>query len=69
MAASGVLAGAVFGLVLGRLASSHFLDVKTPGGLPVALSALALLTAAVVASMLPAARAARVDVNQELRSE
>ena len=34
-----------------------------------AASSIVLLTAAVVASMLPAARAARVDVNQALRSE
>jgi len=35
----------------------------------VAVSALVLLTVAVVASMLPAVRAARVDVIQALRSE
>jgi putative ABC transport system permease protein len=35
----------------------------------VVISAIVLLTAAVVASFLPAARAARVDVIQALRSE
>jgi putative ABC transport system permease protein len=40
-----------------------------PGALPVLGSALVLLMAAVIASMLPAARAARVDVIQALRSE
>jgi ABC-type antimicrobial peptide transport system permease subunit len=40
-----------------------------PSALPVVLSALVLLAAAVVASMLPAARAARVDVIQALRTE
>jgi putative ABC transport system permease protein len=35
----------------------------------VLVSALLLLTVAVVASMLPAIRAARVDVIQALRSE
>jgi len=35
----------------------------------VVLSAFVLLTAAVVASALPAARAARIDVIQALRSE
>ena len=69
MAAAGVLAGAAFGFVVARLAGSYFLDVKMPGALPVVLSAFVLLTAAVVASMLPAARAARVDVIQALRSE
>jgi putative ABC transport system permease protein len=69
MAASGVLAGAAFGLALARLAGRYFLDVKMPGLLPVVVSAFVLLTVAVVASMLPAARAARVDVMQALRSE
>jgi len=69
MAAVGVFAGAVLGFVLERLAGSYFPDIKMPGALPVILSALVLLAAAVVASMLPAARAARVDVIQALRSE
>jgi predicted permease len=69
MAAIGVLAGAAFGLVATRLAGSYFGDLKMPGALPIVVSAFALLGAAVVASMLPAARAARVDVIQALRSE
>jgi putative ABC transport system permease protein len=69
MAAAGVLAGAAFGFVAARLAGSYFLDVKMPGALPVVLSAFVLLTAAVVASWLPAARAARIDVMQALRSD
>jgi putative ABC transport system permease protein len=69
MAAAGVLAGAAFGFVAARLAGSYFFEVKMPGALPVVLSAFVLLAAAVVASWLPAARAARVDVIQALRSE
>ncbi len=69
MAAAGVLAGAAFGFALARLAGAYFLDVKMPGVLPVAVSAIVLLAVAVVASMLPAARAARVDVIQALRAE
>jgi predicted permease len=69
MAGGGVLAGAAFGLVVARVAGSYFGDLKMPGALPVVVSALVLLGAAVVASMLPAARAARVDVMQALRSE
>jgi predicted permease len=69
MAGVGVLAGAAFGLVVARVAGSYFGDLKMPGALPVIVSALVLLGAAVVASMLPAARAARVDVIQALRSE
>jgi len=69
MAGAGVLAGAACGFVLARLAGHYFPDVKMPGALPVILSAFVLLTAAVVASWLPAARAARIDVMQALRSE
>jgi len=69
IAAVGVLAGAAFGLVVVRVAGSYFGDLKMPGALPVIVSAFVLLGAAVVASMLPAARAARVDVMQALRSE
>ena len=69
MAAGGVVAGAACGYVLVRLARSSFEDVKMPGSLPVVVSVVVLLAAAVVASVLPAARAARVDVTEALRSE
>ena len=69
MAAAGVVAGAAFGFVLARLAGKYFLDVKMPAALPVFVSAFVLMAVAVIASVLPAARAARVDVMQALRSE
>src|SRR6202453_315785 len=69
MAALGVVAGAVFGLVVARVAGSYFGDLKMPGALPVIVSAFVLLGAGVLASMLPAARATRVDVIQALHSE
>jgi predicted permease len=69
MAGVGVLAGAAFGLIVARVAGSYFGDLKMPGVLPVIVSAFVLLGAAVIASMLPAARAARVDVIQALHSE
>ncbi len=69
MAVAGVLAGAAFGYVAARLAGSYFFEVKMPGALPVILSAFVLLAAAVVASWLPAARAARIDVIQALRAD
>jgi putative ABC transport system permease protein len=69
MAGAGIVAGAVGGFALARLAGSYFQDVQMPGVLVVVISALILLAAAVIASALPAARAARVDVMQALRSE
>jgi predicted permease len=69
MAAAGVVTGAAFGFALARLAGRYFPDMKMPGALPLLASAFVLMTVAVVASVLPAARAARVDVMQALRSE
>jgi predicted permease len=69
MAAAGVVAGAVSGYALARLAGSYFLDMQMPSAAPVVASALVLLAAAVVASALPAARAARINVIEALRSE
>jgi putative ABC transport system permease protein len=69
MAVEGVVAGAGCGYALARLASGYFQDLQMPGAVPVAGAAAVLLAAAVVASMLPAARAARVDVMQALRSD
>jgi putative ABC transport system permease protein len=69
MAAVGIVAGAIFGFVLARLATSYFTDVTMPGALPVFASAFVLLAVAVAASMLPARRAARVDVIEALRTE
>jgi len=69
MAVAGVLAGAACGFALARLAGSYFTAVRMPGAAPVVGSAIVLLAAAVIASLLPAVRAARVDVMQALRSD
>ena len=69
MAAFGVAAGAVFGYIVTRLANSYLLEMKLPGALPISVSACVLMAAAIFASMLPALRAARVDVIQALRTE
>jgi putative ABC transport system permease protein len=69
IAAIGVVAGAAGGLALVRLAGSYVQDVRIPGLVPIVGSAIVLLVAAVIASLLPAARAARVDVMDALRSE
>jgi ABC-type antimicrobial peptide transport system permease subunit len=67
--AFGVIAGAMAGFALARVAGSYVQNVQLPGVLPVIVSAAVLLAAAVVGSLLPAARAARVDVVQALRAE
>ena len=69
LAAIGIIVGAIAGFALSRLAISYFADIRIPDATPVAGSVLVLLAAAVIASALPAARAARVDVMQALRSE
>jgi putative ABC transport system permease protein len=69
MAAAGVIAGALSGYALARLAGSYFIDMQMPSAAPVVASALILLAAAVVASALPAARAARINVTEALRSD
>jgi putative ABC transport system permease protein len=69
MAGIGVVAGGVCGFALARLASSYFLDMRMPSPIPVVLSAVVLLGAAVIASVWPAARAARIDVVEALRAD
>jgi predicted permease len=69
MAVGGIVVGVALGYGLAQLAGSYFADVRMPDAMPVAGSVIVLLMAAVVASVLPAARAARVDVMQALRSD
>jgi predicted permease len=69
IAAIGIAAGAAGGYALTFLAGRFFAHVQLPGALTVLVSAAVLITAAVVASLMPAARASRVDVLQALRSE
>jgi len=69
MAAFGIVAGVAGGYALAKIVASYVQDIGLPDVLPVIGSAAVLLTAAIVASVLPAARAARVDVMQALRSE
>jgi putative ABC transport system permease protein len=69
IAGLGILAGAAGGFVLGRVAQAYVENLRIPGALPALGAAALLIGAALVASLLPAARAARVDVMQALRSE
>jgi putative ABC transport system permease protein len=69
MGTLGVIGGSVAGLVLYRALGSYLGTVQFPGALPIIGAAGVLVLAAVLASLLPAARAARVDVIEALRTE
>ena len=57
------------GYALARVVASLGHQVRMPRTFPVLAAATILLVTAIVASLLPAARAARVIVMQALRSE
>jgi hypothetical protein len=69
MAALGIIAGAIGGFVLARGAASYLSDLQMPGLMPVVGAGSVLLLAAIIASALPAARAARIDVMEALRTD
>jgi putative ABC transport system permease protein len=69
IAAIGVAVGAAGGYAIARVATRFFAGVQMPGALPLVGAAAVLIAAAGVASLMPAARASRVDVLQALRSE
>jgi putative ABC transport system permease protein len=69
MAVLGVIVGVTGGLVLWRVANSVIQETRLPGLIPIAAAAAILVIAAVVASLMPAGRASRVDAMQALRAE
>ena len=69
IAGIGVIAGALFGIVFARGIGRYVADVHPPGLLSFIVSGFIILAAAVIASALPAARAARVNAVEALRSE
>lgn len=69
IASIGIVSGALGGLAIARLAASYVEGTQMPSALPIIGSAAVLLLAAVIASLVPAMRAARVDVMSALRSE
>jgi putative ABC transport system permease protein len=69
IACAGIAAGIVGGIALARVAGVFVQDVSLPGALPLLGAASLLVAAAILASLMPAARASRVDVMQALRSE
>ena len=64
---TGIIAGVVGGLLLARVVSRFVTEVEMPGALPLASAAAVLVAAAICASLMPAARASRVDVITALR--
>jgi putative ABC transport system permease protein len=69
IAAIGTLAGSLFGFAVAQHAVSRVEHLHLDTVLPLLAAALVLIAGAVVASLIPAARASRVDVLQALRSE
>jgi predicted permease len=65
----GIAAGAACSYVFAGIATGFVGDMRLPGALSILAAALVLASAAVAASLMPAARAARIDVLQALRSE
>jgi putative ABC transport system permease protein len=69
IAGGGIAAGALGGLALARVVGGYITEVHIPGAVPILGAAAVLVAAAIVASLMPAARASRVDITQALRSE
>ena len=65
----GIVTGVAGGFLFWRLAMRSYESLQMPGPLPIAAAASVLTAAAIIASLMPAARASRVDVLQALRSE
>jgi predicted permease len=66
---AGITAGAVCGYGLALVARTYLETARMPGVLPAIAAAAVLAGAAVIASLIPAMRASRVDVLEALRSE
>ena len=66
---SGIAAGVIGGLILARVVSRFIAGIEIPGAVPLAGAALVLIAAALIASLMPAARASRVEVVSALRGD
>ena len=69
IAVAGIAAGALGGFALARVVGAYIEGVRIPGAVPLAGAAVVLVAAAVVASLMPAARASRIDVIRALRAD
>ncbi len=65
----GIVAGAIGGVMLARVVSGYIIEIEIPGAVPIIASAFVLVIAAVLASVMPGARASRVDVISALRAD
>ena len=68
-AAIGIAAGGLVGWGLSTLAGNYVAELRLPGPIPLIEAAAVVVTSAVLASLAPAARAARVDTVQAFRME
>ena len=69
IAGAGIVVGVLGGLLLARIAGGFIVDLRLPGPVPLLGAAAVLVAAAVLASLMPASRASRVDVIQALRAD
>jgi predicted permease len=69
IASIGVASGVVVGFAFARAIGKYVAEVHQPGALSIVASAIVILAAALIASAAPAARAARVNIVEALRSE
>ena len=69
IAAVGVAAGGIVGFIFARVLAKYVSEIQLPGPLPLAASAVLIMAAALLASAMPAARAAKINAVQALRNE
>jgi predicted permease len=69
IAIGGIVAGAIGGYALAQVLAGSIPNMQMAGIVPLVGAAVVLLAAAIIASAWPAARAAKVDVMQALRSD
>jgi len=69
IAGIGIVAGVVGGLLLVQVVGAYITAIRLPESLPLLGAAVVLIGAALIASLVPAARASRIDVMQALRDE
>jgi ABC-type antimicrobial peptide transport system permease subunit len=69
IATAGIVTGVISGFALLRFAGGFLGTIEVPGAVPLLGAAVVLIICAVAASLMPAARASRVDVMQALRTE